>query len=330
MMLQVSSSPHIRDTVTTRRLMADVIIALTPALIMAFYVFGWRALAVTLLSVASAVGFEYLSRLVMKRYNSIPDLSAIVTGLLLAMNLPPTVPFWLPVIGALVAIVVVKQMFGGIGQNFVNPALAARIILTLSFPSAMTAWAIRTAHAAAAGVTEIGDTIGGTDLIATATPLAMLRNTTGASSSSLPDYLSLFLGFKGGCIGEVSILALLVGAIYLLWRGVISLWIPAAYIATVAVLTALAGQDPLYHLLSGGLVLGAFFMATDYVTSPLSNKGKVLFGVGCGLLTGLIRIFGSMAEGVSFSIILMNILTPHIDRWTIPVPFGGGARRAQK
>lgn len=330
MMLQVSSSPHIRDSATTRRLMADVIIALSPALAMSFYVFGWRSLAVVLLSVGSAVGFEYLSRRIMKRYNSIPDLSAVVTGLLLALNLPPTVPVWLPVIGSLVAIVVVKQMFGGIGQNFVNPALAARIILTLSFPAAMTAWAIRVDHAAAAGINAINETIAGTDLIAAATPLALLKNAGGTVTDALPSYLNLFIGYKGGCIGEVSILALLIGVVYLVVRRVITLWIPVSFLATVAVLTALAGQDPLYHLLTGGLVLGAFFMATDYVTSPLSAKGKLIFGIGCGLLTGLIRIFGSMNEGVSFSIILMNILTPHIDRWTIPVPFGGGARRAQR
>ncbi len=326
MMLQVSSSPHIRDQVTTRRLMLDVIIALCPALIASIYLYGLRSLVIVLIAVISAVGFEYLSRRAMKRHISLGDLSAIVTGLLLALNLPPTVPYWLPVIGSLVAIVAVKQMFGGIGQNFVNPALAARIILTLSFPAAMTAWASPLKQAFGFGsVSQIADSIGGADLVATATPLYMLQNAAG-SGTALPGYLDLFLGVKGGCIGEVSILALLIGALYLVIRKVITLWVPVTYISTVMLMTLILNQDPIYHVLSGGLILGAFFMATDYVTSPLSRKGKIIFGIGCGLITGLIRLFGSMSEGVSFSILLMNILTPHIDRWTAPVPFGGGAR----
>lgn len=328
MMLQVSSSPHFRDQATTRRLMLDVIIALVPALIAAVYFYGYRALVVTLISVASAILFEYLSRIIMKRNNTIGDLSAVVTGLLLAFNLPPTVPYWLPVIGSLVAIVAVKQMFGGIGQNFVNPAIAGRIILTLSFPAAMTSWALMANRALESGVVrQLAENVSGTDLIATPTPLYLLQT---VSSSELPGYLNMFLGFKSGCLGEVSILALAIGALYLVIRKVITLWIPLTYIATVMLMTLLAGQDPIYHLLSGGLVIGAFFMATDYVTSPLTFKGKIFFGIGCGLLTGLIRLFGGMQEGVSFSIILMNILTPHLDRWTIPAVFGGGARRAQR
>ena len=322
MMLQVSSSPHIRDNATTSRLMLDVIIALLPALGVSIYMFGLRSLLIVLLTTGTAILFEYLSRRMMKRYNSISDLSAVVTGLLLAFNLPPTVPLWLPVIGSFVAIVIVKQMFGGIGQNFVNPALASRIILTLSFPAAMTRWAILAGRVAGHGIQPNGPIGDGTDLIATATPLYLVQaGETG--STVMPNYLDLFIGFKGGCLGEVSVLALSVGLIYLLIRRVISPWIPLLYIATVAAITAAFGQDPLYHILSGGLFLGAFFMATDYVTSPLSRKGKIIFGIGCGLITSMIRLFGGMTEGVSFAILFMNILTPHIDRWTIPVPFGG-------
>lgn len=322
MTLQVSSSPHIRDNASTTRLMLDVIIALVPALAVSIYMFGLRSLLIVCLTTGSAVLFEYLSRLLMKRYNSISDLSAVVTGLLLSFNLPPTVPIWLPIIGSFVAIVVVKQMFGGIGHNFVNPALAARIILTLSFPAAMTRWAILAGRVAGHGITPGGPVGEGTDLIATATPLYLIQaGETG--SAVMPGYLDLFVGYKGGCLGEVSVLALSVGVIYLLIRKVVSPWIPLTYIATVAAITAVFGQDPLYHILSGGLFLGAFFMATDYVTSPLSRKGKIIFGIGCGIMTALIRLFGGMTEGVSFAILFMNILTPHIDRWTIPVPFGG-------
>jgi len=260
----------------------------------------------------------------MKRYNSIGDLSAVVTGLLLAFNLPPTMPLWMAVIGAGVAIVVVKQMFGGIGNNFVNPAIAARVILTISFPAAMTRWAVQASYAADAGSRAVAGGIG-PDLVSTATPLYLLQ-----THGQMPSYLDLFLGVKGGCIGEVSILALCIGVIYLVARKVITLWLPLTYVATVAILTALAGEDPLYHVLSGGLFLGAFFMATDYVTSPLTRKGKIIFGFGCGLFTALIRLFGGMTEGVSFSILLMNILTPHLDRWTLPIPFGGGVKHAKR
>ena len=322
MTLQVSSSPHIRDQASTTRLMLDVIIALLPALGVSIYMFGLRSLLIVVLTCTTAVLFEYLSRKLMKRYNSIGDLSAVVTGLLLAFNLPPTVPLYVPVIGSFVAVVVVKQMFGGIGQNFVNPALASRIILTLSFPAAMTRWAILAGRIPGHGIPGTEPIAEGVDLIATATPLYLIQaGETG--SAVMPGYLDLFIGYKGGCLGEVSVLALAAGVVYLLIRRVISPLIPVTYILTVALLTALFGQDPLYHMLSGGLFLGAFFMATDYVTSPLSNKGKIIFGLGCGLITSLVRLFGGMTEGVSFAILFMNILTPHIDRRTIPVPFGG-------
>ena len=246
MMLQVSSSPHIRDTATSRRLMLDVIIALIPAIAAAIYVFGSSALVVVLVTTGTAVLFEFISRKVMKRYNSISDLSAVVTGLLLALNLPPTIPLWMAAVGSFIAIVVVKQMFGGIGQNFVNPAMAARVILTISYPAAMTRWAVMESRLfeAAAPATDAVSTAIGSDLVSTATPLYLLQ-----TSSEMPTYLELFLGMKGGCLGEISIAALLIGVIYLVIRKVITLWLPLTYIGTVAVLTALGGQDPLYHVL---------------------------------------------------------------------------------
>lgn len=316
MKLQVSSSPHVRDSATTRRIMADVIIALVPALIASVILFGYRSLLVVSVTVSCSVLTEYIARKIMKRYNSVYDLSAIVTGLLLAYCLPPTTPLWICAIGAVVAVGIVKQMFGGIGNNFVNPAIAARIILAISFPVQMNHWTILGS----------GSASGGYDLITTATPLALLNKGAG----NLPGYLDLFLGVKGGCLGEVSILALLIGAAYLLYRKVIKIWIPLSYIATTVIIIALAGKDPLYHVMSGGLILGAFFMATDYVTSPLTNRGKLIYGFGCGLITALIRLFGGMAEGVSFSILIMNIITPHIDHFNIPIPFGGGKKHAKQ
>ena len=312
MKLQVSFSPHIRDQVTTASLMRDVVIALIPSCIAAGVIFGIRSVVVILVSVLSCVVFEYAARRIMKRENTLADFSAIITGILLAFNLPPNIPYYMVVLGAFFAIIVTKQMFGGLGNNFVNPALAGRIFLVIAFPSAMTNWVVRQ------GSFDFISSLSGVDLVSSATPLALAK----AGSTELPSYLSLFLGNRGGSIGEVCILALLSGAIYLLARGVIKLWIPLTYIGTVVLLTALTGHDPLFHALSGGLILGAFFMATDYVTSPTTRRGRIIFGIGCGLLTVLIRLFGNMAEGVSFSILLMNILTPHIDRWTEPKRFG--------
>lgn len=308
MNLQISSSPHTRDSSETKRIMLDVIIALAPALLVSIYFFGLRSLSVIAITVASAVLTEYVARKIMKRDNTIFDLSAIVTGVLLAMSLPPTIPFWICVIGSVIAIGVVKQMYGGIGNNFVNPAIAARIVLAVSFPTHMNKWTI------------------GTDLVTTATPLDFLRK----GADNLPSYWQLFIGDKGGCLGEVSVLALLIGAAYLIYRKVIKIWIPLSFIGTTLIIVAIAGKDPLFHVLSGGLVIGAFFMATDYVTSPLTNKGKIIFGIGCGLITGIIRLYSGMAEGVSFSILIMNIVTPHIDNYTIPISFGGGKKRAKK
>ena len=316
MSLQVSSSPHIRDGVTTKSLMRDVIIAMVPAIVASGIFFGLRAVLIILVSVLSCVFFEYISRRIMKRDNTISDLTAIVTGVLLAFNLPPTIPFYMVVIGAFFAIVVVKQMFGGLGNNFVNPALTARIILAIAFPNAMTNWSV------ARGVFNFVNSLSGVDLVSSATPLAILKSQSIQGAAALPSYLSLFLGDKAGCIGEVSILALLIGVVYMLSRKVITLWIPLTYIGTVMLVTGLVGKDPIFELLSGGLFLGAFFMATDYVTSPMTRNGRILFGLGCGLITAVIRLYGNMAEGVSFSILLMNILTPHLDKLTAPKPFG--------
>ncbi len=315
MPLQVSSSPHIRDKVTTVSLMRDVVIACVPAIIAAGIWFGARAILIILVSVIACVIFEYMSRRIMKRNQTISDLSAVITGILLAFNLPPTLPLYMVVLGAFFAIVVVKQMFGGLGNNFVNPALTARIFLSIAFTNEMTAWAVPE------GSFNLLQSLSGADLVSSATPLAILK-TQAQTGAELPQYLSLFLGDKAGSIGEVSILALLLGATYLVVRKVITLWIPLFYIGTVLLISGLGGQPILYSLLSGGLVLGAFYMATDYVTSPVTRKGRIIFGIGCGIITALIRLFGNMAEGVSFSIILMNILTPHIDRLTMPKTFG--------
>lgn len=299
--LIVSSSPHLNSTVKTRNIMIDVIIALLPALIASVVLFGPRTILVICATVIACVLAEFICRKVMKRSNTIGDCSAIVTGLLLAFNLPSGIPIWMAVLGGVIAIVVVKQMFGGIGQNFVNPALAARIVLMVSFPTAMTTW------------------LAPIDGTATATPLALIA---GGKTAELPSYMDMFLGNRGGCLGETCILALLIGGIYLVIKKVISPIIPLTYIAVVAVFSAVLGQDPLMQILSGGLFLGAIFMATDYTTSPLTNKGKFIYAIGCGILTVMIRTFGSLPEGVSFSIIIMNILVPHIERLTTPKAFG--------
>ena len=306
--------------------MRDVVIALVPAVIASGILFGLRAIVIILVSVLSCMGFEYLSRRIMKRNNTLADWTAVITGVLLAFNLPPTIPYYMVVIGAFFAIVVVKQMFGGLGNNFVNPALTARIILSIAFPKAMTNWAYQNGpfdfFKSLTGADLVTSATKAADAVSSATPLAILKAQGSAGAPALPSYLSLFLGQKTGTIGEVCILALLIGVVYLVARKVITLWIPLTYIGTVLLLTGLAGKDPVYELLAGGLFLGAFFMATDYVTSPVTRKGRILFGIGCGIITSLIRLFGNMAEGVSYSILLMNILVPHIDRFTVPKPFG--------
>jgi len=308
--LMVSSSPHLHCGMNTRDIMRDVVIALIPALIASVWLFGFRALAVEVVCVASALASEYLSRNVMKRPQTVGDLSCVVTGLLLALNLPVTAPLWQAAFGSVVAIVVAKQMFGGLGQNFVNPALVGRIVLMGSFPDAMNNW-----------VTPLAWT-GKADAVSGATPLAMLATDAAAEIDSI----SLLFGLRGGCLGETCAVALLIGGIYLVIRHVISPLIPTIYIGTVFVLTWILGADPVVHILSGGLMIGAIFMATDYATCPINKWGKVVYAVGCGALTVLIRLYGSLPEGVSFAIVIMNILTPLIERLTRPRPFGEGRK----
>lgn len=302
----VSPSPHLRQGTTTQKLMLYVIIALIPAIIASTIIFGFRSLLVISVTVASCVFSEFISRKIMKREDTISDLSAVVTGILLAFNLPVNIKLSIAAFGGVVAIVVVKQMFGGIGQNFVNPALTARIVLMVSFPTAMTSWTKAFGHS--------GFLV---DAATTATPLSIKGH-----KGSMPSYLELFLGTHGGCLGETCALALILGGAYLTMKKVINPEIPLAYIGTVVVIALFAEQDPIYHILSGGLLLGAIFMATDYATSPICFKGRVVFGIGCGLLTMLIRLFGALPEGVSFSIIIMNILVPHIESLFIPKSYG--------
>ena len=306
--LIVSASPHLRSGTSTQKIMLDVIIALAPAAVASVILFGPRALLLMAVSVASCVVCEYICRRVLKRPQTVNDLSAVVTGLLLASDRPPEVSPLVGVCGAVVAIVVVKQMFGGIGQNFVNPALTARIILMTSFPTRMTTWTAPFAYMN-----------GEADAMTTATPLALSAQ---GATDSLPGLLQMFLGVRGGCLGETCALALLLGGIYLVARRVISPVIPVCYLGTAAVFSLLLGRNVLFDLMAGGLLLGAIFMATDYTTSPLTVKGKVIYGIGCGLLTMLIRVFGSLPEGVSFSIVLMNILVPLTERISRPKPFG--------
>jgi len=312
----ISPAPHMRTTDTTRAVMIDVVIALLPAFLWGVYVFGMRALIIGVVSVAASVLFEALIQLILRRPVTIVDFSAVVTGLLLAMNLSSAVPIWIPIVGAFFAIVVVKQMFGGIGKNIVNPALAARVFL-FAWPSEMgifTAPGVRLS------------TFASGDIAASATPLASLKE------GVLPDVslADLILGKVGGCIGEVSSALLIIGGIYLLIRRVITWHIPVAYLGTVAAITFLFPRTDagnlsfmLSQLFSGGLILGAIFMATDYATSPVTRKGRVIFGIGCGLITVFIRYFGGYVEGVSFSILIMNLLVWYIDRYTMPVRFGG-------
>lgn len=281
--------------------MLDVIIALTPALIASVVIFGVPALVMTAVCALSCVLFEYLFRKLTKRDCVIGDLSAVVTGMLLAFNLPVTLPYWMAIIGCFFSIVIVKQLFGGIGHNFVNPALLGRAVLFISFSAQMSNWA------------EPFDYSFGADALTSATPL---------SGGKIPGYLDMFLGVMGGSLGETCTLALLIGGIYLVVRKVINPVIPLTYLATVAVITLIAGADPLFHLLSGGLMLGAIFMATDYTTSPTTFWGKVIFAAGCGIVTSLIRLYGTYVEGVSFAILFMNVLVPYIEKATRPKVFG--------
>ncbi|MDO4732479.1 MAG: RnfABCDGE type electron transport complex subunit D [Bacillota bacterium] len=310
--LIVQAAPHIHSSENTSRIMALVLISLVPASIASIWLFGLRALLLILCCVAGCVGFEYLACRIMKRPNPIGDLSAAVTGLLLALNLPVTMPIPLALVGCFFAIVIVKQLFGGIGQNFANPAITARVMLLASFAGPMTNWVMPRQLAM--------------DAVSSATPLGLLDQ----GAEVLPSYWELFIGLHSGSMGETCIAALLLGGIFLLITKVIHPVIPLTYLGSVAVFSLLLGQDPLFQLMSGGVVLGAFFMATDYSTCPLTSSGRFVFALGCGLLTVAIRSFGNYPEGVSFSILLMNLFTPLIDRCFVTRPFGGLVAKAKK
>ena len=320
--LIVSASPHLRSEETTTSLMANVIVALTPCVVASAIIFGWRALLVTAVSVVACVAFEWLYCKLLKKPNPIGDLSAVVTGIILALNVPVGMPLGQLIVGDLVAIVVVKQLFGGIGKNFVNPALAGRAALVASYAGTMSgAWADPQA-----GWVPLAGTA---DVVTAATPLAYMKTGDMAGLTSQYSVTDMFLGNIGGSLGEISVLMLLIGGLYLIWRKVISWQTPAASIATVAVLTFLfpkGGADNLqfmlYSIFGGGLMLGAFFMATDYTTSPVTKTGQLIYGIGCGLFTVFIRYFGSYNEGVCYSIMVMNCCTALIDKYTKPVRFG--------
>ena len=323
-MLNVSSNPHVRDKMTTSRIMQLVALALLPTTLFGIWNFGFRALLVVLVTVASSVFFEWLYDRLMHKKNTINDFSAVVTGLLLALNMPPQIPLWMPVLGSAFAIIVVKQLFGGMGQNFMNPALAARCFLMISFAGKMTDFAV--------------DKLSGyhcIDTVTGATALAELKN-SGFTADSI-SVKNLFIGNIHGTIGETSAIAILIGAVILLAFKVIDLKIPLTYIGSFAVFVILymlgtgKGFDVNYlfsHLFGGGLMLGAWFMATDYVTTPITPKGQLLYGCCLGVVTAIFRLFGGSAEGVSYAIIFCNLLVPLIEKVTKPVAFGKGGKKA--
>lgn len=301
-LIHVTSSPHVRENTDTKRIMILVIISLLPASIFGVFNFGPKALLVLLLSIFSCVAIEAITDKFLKKRSTVSDLSAVVTGLLLGLNLPHTISWFVPVVGGFFAIFVVKMLFGGLGQNFMNPALGARCFLLLSFTQQMTSFSY--------------------DGVTGATPLAQLK------AGESVDALKMFLGTEAGTIGETSVIALLIGAIFLILMGIINLRIPASYIGTFAIFVLLFGGHGfdwtflVEEICGGGLILGAFFMATDYVTSPITPKGQIIFGIVLGILTGIFRIFGASAEGVSYAIIFANCLVPLIEKFTVPKAFG--------
>ena len=314
--LVVSSAPHLVTNMDTTKIMLMVLIGLAPSFLVSIYVFGMRVIALTAVCIAASMFFEWAWNKLMHKTQTVGDLSAAVTGTLIAFNVPSGLPYWIAIVGCFVAIIVVKQLYGGMGKNIVNPAITARIVLFISFATEMTTWPLPRMAA---------------DATSTATPLGILAE----GGAELPSNMQMFLGFIGGSMGEVSAIALLIGGLFLIWKKIISPIIPACFIGTVfvfaAVYYAVTGTgDPLqmaiFHVLAGGVMLGAFFMATDYVTSPILPMGKVIFGVGCGLITMLIRLFGSYPEGVSFSILLMNVLCPLIDNFCQKRMYGGAKK----
>ncbi len=306
-------SPHIRSGRSTQRIMLDVIIALCPALIASVILYGFRALLLTCVSVAACVLLEYIWEVLMKKPVTVSDLSAVVTGMLLAFNVPVGMPIWEMLVGDIAAIILVKMLFGGLGCNFMNPALVGRIVIMFSFTTDMTTFAApKVANALTSGV----------DAVSTATPLSMM------DQIGWSDFPKLLLGAHGGVLGEVCAAALILGGIYLIVRKVIKPIIPLCYLGSLLLFSWIfGGQQPVLSLFAGGVMLGAIFMATDYVTSPFTNWGKVIFGVGCGLITAAIRVFGNYAEGVTFAILLMNILVPYINDLTMTKPLGGAVEK---
>ncbi len=307
-LLNVSSSPHVRSGVTTKNIMYDVAIAMIPATVRGVMQFGLYSLLVVAATVLSCVLSEYVFEVLMKKPVTISDGSALVTGMILGLNMPPSIPIWMPVLGGVFSIIVVKQLYGGLGQNFMNPALAGRCFLLISFAGSMNSF-----------IDPMTNAVSG------ATPLAVLKDGGGY------DLAAMFLGKIPGTIGEISTLALLIGAAYLLAKKVISIRIPGTYILTFAVFAFIFGRQDLGYVLAeicgGGLIFGAFFMATDYVTSPITPKGQIIFGICLGILTGLFRLFGGSSEGVSYAIIFCNILVPLIEKVTLPTAFGKGGKK---
>ncbi|MCR4965022.1 MAG: RnfABCDGE type electron transport complex subunit D [Bacteroidales bacterium] len=313
-LLNVSGSPHVHGGDSVQKIMLSVIIALIPAFIVSIFYFGLPVIILTLVSVGSCVLFEYLiQRFIMKVPTTISDGSAVVTGLLLAFNVPANLPIWMMVVGALVAIGIAKMPFGGLGHNLFNPALVARVFMLISFPVAMTTWPVPT------------PIWGFADAVTGPTPLGILSEGSAVNMGEMPRYVDMLVGQMGGSFGEVSAIALLIGAIYLLWKRVITWHIPVSFILTVFIFSGIfylidptQYASPFFHVLTGGLLLGAFFMATDMVTSPTSPSAMLVFGAGCGLITIIIRLFGAYPEGVSFSILLMNACVPLLNRWLRP------------
>lgn len=318
--LLVSASPHLVTPMDTQKTMLMVIIALLPSLAVSTFVFGARAILLSVICICASVFFEWAWNVLMKKRQTATDLSAALTGLLIAYNVPSGLPIWIAVLGCFVAVIVIKQLFGGIGRNLVNPAITARIVLFISFATEMTTWPIPNMTV---------------DATSSATPLGILAE---EGTAALPDNMTMFLGFIGGSMGEVSAIALLVGGLFLIWKKIISPIIPLCFIGTVFLFAFVyyipsGFQDGLqmaiFHVLAGGVMLGAFFMATDYVTTPILPLGRVIFGVGCGLITMLIRLYGQYPEGVSFSILIMNCLTPLIDIYCQKRMYGGAKSEKQ-
>ena len=314
--LVVSSAPHLVTNMDTSKIMLMVLIGLAPSFLVSIYVFGARVIALTAVCIAASMFFEWAWNKLMHKPQTVGDLSAAVTGTLIAFNVPSGLPYWIAIVGCFVAIIVVKQLYGGIGKNVVNPAITARIVLFISFATQMTTWPLPRMAA---------------DATSTATPLGILAE----GGAELPSNMQMFLGFIGGSMGEVSALALLIGGLFLIWKKIISPIIPCCFIGTVFVFALIyyaatgdgnALQMAIFHICAGGVMLGAFFMATDYVTSPLLPMGKVIFGIGCGLITMVIRLWGQYPEGVSFSILIMNCLTPLIEDFCQKRLYGGAKK----